>query len=234
MTYPYILLDIDGTLINFMETYKAASAKVLKYGGHSVTDETIRQYYQFNDDVWLGMNLDNVYDPYICRNYHSMYMEYFRISNENARLAMGLKHSTAELSDYFIKELGECALPNTNAVDVCRHLAENHTLCIASNGLTDLQMSKLTDFHPYISHYFISEDMGCIKPEKAYFQIILDSLRCSPSDCLMVGDSLRNDIAGANNSGIISCHYNPMSFTNTSDIKPAYEIRDFSELLNIV
>ena len=50
----------------------------------------------------------------------------------------------------------------------------------------------------------------------------------------MVGDSLHNDIGGANSAGIASCYYNPLGKINNTDIIPTYEIRDFNELLEIV
>lgn len=234
MKYPIILLDIDGTLINFSETYNAAIAETLAYGGHDSDCESIKQYYVYNDDTWFGLNLDNVDDPYICKNYHPLYHKYLLDSNESARAQMGLNKSSEELTECFINALGKNASPNANTVEVCKKLSATHTLCIASNGLTALQMSKLTAFNPYISHYFISEDLDCIKPESKYFQCILHKLQCRPSDCIMVGDSLKNDISGANKSGIASCYYNPFGQNNSTGIIPTYEIRDFAELLNIV
>ena len=72
---------------------------------------------------------------------------------------------------------------------------------------------------------FISSDM------KKY---ITGYFNCQPEECLMIGDSLVNDIGGAGNSGIDSCYYNPGFLKKKAEIQPVYEIHDFVELLDIV
>ena len=234
MPYPVILFDIDNTLIDFTETAKAASAAVLSFGGHSADSESTALYFEFNDKTWSGLNLDNVDDSNICRSYHELYRKYLFEANRLAGIEMKLTKNSSELTECFITELGRCAVPNVNAVEICRQLSPSHTLCIASNGLTSLQISKLSLFKPYLSHFFISEDLDCIKPEERYFKYILKQLQCSASDCIMVGDSLKNDIWGANQSKIASCYYNPNFNENLTGISPTYEIHDFKELLDIV
>lgn len=48
-----------------------------------------------------------------------------------------------------------------------------------------------------------------MKPYPEYFKYITGYFNCQPEECLMIGDSLVNDIGGAGNSGIDSCYYNP-------------------------
>lgn len=234
MKYPFILLDIDGTLINFDRTFSNAFAATLKFGGCEATESNIRQYHDCNDEAWYESGLDNVDDPSVCRIYHSGYRKYLLNTSQKAQKLMNLNKTPEELTAYFIQAMGDFSVLNPNALDVCKQLSANHTLCIASNGLTDLQMGKLKPLSPYISHYFISEDMNCIKPESKYFCYIFNKLKCTAKDCLMIGDSLKNDIDGANKSGIASCYYNPTGYISKTGIIPTYEIRDFSELLNIV
>ena len=234
MKYPFILLDIDGTLINFDKTFSNAFASTLEFGGCTANEISIRQYHNCNDEAWYESGLDNVDDSSVCRLYHPGYRQYLLNTNQKAQIRLNLNKTPELLTAYFIQSMGELAVLNSNALNICRELSADHTLCIASNGLTDLQMGKLKSLEPYISHYFISEDMDCIKPEPEYFRYIFNKLGCTANDCIMVGDSLKNDIDGANTSGIASCYYNPTEYVNKTGIIPTYEIRDFSELLNIV
>ena len=234
MKYPFILLDIDGTLVNFDLTFSNAFASTLEFGGSMANEINIKKYHSCNDEAWYESGLDNVDDASVCRIYHPGYREYLLNTSKKAKKSMNLNKTPEELTAHFIKAMGNFAVLNSNVLDICRQLSANHTLCIASNGLTDLQMGKLTSLAPFISHYFISEDMNCIKPETEYFCYIFNKLGCKAKDCLMIGDSLKNDIEGANRSGIASCYYNPTGYVNKTGITSTYEIRDFSELLNIV
>lgn len=234
MNYSYILFDVDNTLIDFKASFMNAAKKVLALGGHSTDDASAEAYFEFNDDTWFGFELDRIDSEYICKNYHRLYHKYLLTSNERAARQMHLKASPQELTDCFVRELGALAVPNPNAIEICRLLSKTHTICVATNGLVHVQPGKLTKFEGMFRHVFISEAMDCIKPEKEYFRYILNKLGCDSSECLMVGDSLPNDIGGANSSGIASCYYNPSGLINTTGIIPTYEIKDFNELLKIV
>ena len=78
-------------------------------------------------------------------------------------------------------------------------------MAIATNGLGRVQRSRLADFLPMTAALFISEEIGCIKPSGTFFERITDVLGCAPHECLMVGDSLSSDIAGAKNAGMAAC-----------------------------
>ena len=234
MKYKYILLDIDGTLIDFDESFKAAAMKILEADNTPVTAENIELYYRINDDAWFGLDMENIHNPYIIANYHPLYRQYIiNAANESYRI-MGLHTDPKTLAEWYELQWAACSVTNPNTVTTCKKLAEDFTLCIATNGLTHIQRNKLTKFNDYLTHYFISEEINHIKPEKEYFQYILDKLNALPSECLMVGDSINNDIGGANGVGIDSCYYNPLGKINNTDIVPTYEIRNFTELWEIV
>ena len=146
MNYPIILLDIDGTLIDFNESYHSAAKKVLAFADCPITEENLNIYLKCNDDAWENLDCDNVDRQYIRDNYHRLYSQYITDAAKNARKQLNLNTSVAELQERYIYEWGKCAVASPNAVSVCRKLSDTHTLCIASNGLTGLQFSKLTEF----------------------------------------------------------------------------------------
>ncbi len=234
MKYQYILLDIDSTLIDFKSSFDGAAKQVLALGKHPVTPDSIAEYFHYNDAMWFGLNLNQIEREDIRTNYHSLYINYLHQSNLYAQEKMNLQADIHDLVECFMDNLGSCAVPSPHALKVCEILSKTHTLCVATNGLMRIQPGKITQFRPYMTNTYISEAIGKIKPEKEYFDFILNHLACNPSQCLMVGDSLENDINGANLSGIDSCFYNPQKSTNSSAILPTYEIHDFYELLKIV
>ena len=50
---------------------------------------------------------------------------------------------------------------------------------------------------PYISNCLCSFELGLEKPDPAIFQLALERARCSPSQAVMIGDRLDNDIRPA-------------------------------------
>ena len=50
----------------------------------------------------------------------------------------------------------------------------------------------------------------------------------------MVGDSLSSDIKGGINYNIDTCWYNPNRLENKTDLKPTYEVYDYSELRSLL
>ena len=234
MKYRYILFDIDGTLINFPESFRKAAEHVLTRAGVAATKENIDTYFRYNDDMWFGLNMGNVESEYILNNYHPLYEEYIYQAAVKSKEGLNMQGTADELALAFKKAIGEYAVPHPNSVEVCKELCKEHVLCIATNGLNSVQPGKITAYKDCFEHIFISEALGCIKPTPKYFNKILKMLNADASECIMVGDSLPNDIDGANKSGIASCYYNPLELENNSGIIPTYEIRDFNELFEIV
>jgi phosphoglycolate phosphatase-like HAD superfamily hydrolase len=61
----------------------------------------------------------------------------------------------------------------------------------------------------HLTRIFCSQEVGCMKPDPAYFAFILESLGCPPQQITMVGDTLKSDILGAMNCGLQAIWYNP-------------------------
>ncbi len=67
----------------------------------------------------------------------------------------------------------------------------------------DLRVMGLLDYIE-LQHMAISADLGIRKPNPNIFLHALNSLHVSPEEAVMVGDSLRGDITGANRLNILS------------------------------
>ena len=232
--YKYLLFDIDDTLINFEKSFHNCAAKVLELGGWEVTGINVRRFKVLNDIVWFSSGLEDIYEPYIKENYHRLYHKYVEDSLDKAINEFGLKGNYDDLMTCFNHSLGEEAHVNENAVKVLNILKDKYTLAVATNGLTIIQPYKMTKLPKVFDKIFISEEMNCMKPYPEYFKYITGYFNCQPEECLMIGDSLVNDIGGAGNSGIDSCYYNPGYLKKKAEIQPVYEIHDFVELLDIV
>ena len=85
-----------------------------------------------------------------------------------------------------------------------------------------------------ISDLFISEELGCQKPKKEFFDVVLSKLQIPASNTLVIGDSLTSDIIGGIQYGIDTCWFNPNGSDNAMSQTPTYEIKQLSELLSIL
>ena len=85
----------------------------------------------------------------------------------------------------------------------------------------------------YFYRVYISEDIGVIKPLSAFFSRILDDLGARPGQCLMIGDSLESDVAGAKGAGIDSCWLNADG-RPCGNVRPDYIVRGLGELLPLL
>ena len=54
----------------------------------------------------------------------------------------------------------------------------------------------------YIQRIYIGEEIGFSKPNRRAFEFVLRDLDAAAPDVLMVGDSIENDIDGAEQAGI--------------------------------
>ena len=111
------------------------------------------------------------------------------------------------------------------------------TLAIVSNGAQKVQTRRLAEsgVMNFMEDVFISEKMGCEKPNARIFDAALRALGVENREhVLMVGDSLASDIQGGSNAGLDTCWYNPNHAENPGKVIPTYEIASLEELYPLV
>ena len=82
---------------------------------------------------------------------------------------------------------------------------------------------------------FISEDMGCQKPDKEYFDKVFDIIGLTDkSRAVMVGDSLTSDIRGGINGGVDTIWYNAKHKPHDPNTMPTYTAYTMDEVVSLV
>jgi HAD superfamily hydrolase (TIGR01509 family) len=77
----------------------------------------------------------------------------------------------------------------------------------------------------------VSVEVGYLKPHPAIFEVALERLRRRPEDCLMVGNSLAEDVAGAQRMGMAAAWR--VSPPDAEGVTPEYAFAELHELLEI-
>ena len=199
----------------------------------SVDEEIVRKMQAYSLRNWTELGLDDVNDEVIQREYHTRTYAHVRALFEHAVKRYGLEDAEGA-ARIFLKTLCLPANPIEDALQIVKALAEKYKVCIATNGLSEMQRGRLLEFHPYLYRYFISEEMNTIKPAEAFGKIMFDALKAGPEECLFIGDSLTSDIALANKLGMDCIWYNPAGRALPDGIKTAAQIKTLGELFKYI
>ena len=92
---------------------------------------------------------------------------------------------------------------------------------------------------PYFDGIYLSSDFACRKPDIRFFSALLDEQKLDKKNCLMIGNDLDTDIAGAKNAGLDTLYMH--TNLTPSDQRAAdpndpheYEGWDWAELVEII
>lgn len=85
---------------------------------------------------------------------------------------------------------------------------KNVKTVIVTDHVADIQLRKLIKLgiDSRINYLASAEEAGVEKPHPKIFQLALQKAKCTPQECIMVGDELKKDIGGAKALGIYAIH----------------------------
>lgn len=224
--YSILLFDADNTLFNFDAGNRRAFSEVCRICHLPDTDELFHAYEAVNAEIWSAFDRGECTKDFLV-------VERFRLFLERA----GLQADPVQCNKIHLSTLATNTVLLPHALEVCRTLAQTHSLYIVTNAVAAVQKARLaaSDLRPYITDAFISEDAGASKPSVAYFDYVFSRIPgITRENCLLIGDSPSSDLQGANNYGIPCCWYNPRGLAQPDGMRIDYEIRDLPELLPIV
>lgn len=104
-------------------------------------------------------------------------------------------------------------------------------LGIITNGNSDPERCGLEGRFQFV---ILAQDYGVEKPDVKIFEIAVQEAGVSNSHFLHVGDSLENDVLGANQAGMRSVWLNREGKPNDTGIQPDFEILALTELSAIL
>lgn len=128
----------------------------------------------------------------------------------------------------------ETSFLNEDALETIKYL---HYMGFENIILTDLlwdkQIRLLEKYGvlPYITHVYACDGEYSKRNPKTKSRIVKNG---EEEEFLMVGDSLKNDIAFANMAKIQSVWFNPNFMKNDTQFKPTYEINSMLELCKML
>ena len=235
MSYKYVIFDVDDTLLNYGSAFYTAERAIADYLKVEYTKEYITLSEKLGWKSWKEAGLDDTDSKDVQKNYHTYYYQYLRLHYRDLIEACHASVSVEELVELYIRSVASSKVfMEENTLQVYRKLAKKYKLVLATNGIDRIQRERIEAFQPYTHMTFISENMKTIKPAKEFFQYIISELECATKECLVVGDSMSNDILGALDVGMDVCYYNIKNKSIPEGISVNYEIKSIEEILNIL
>lgn len=226
MTFKKLLLDVDGTLLDFDRSAEKSLETLFAQRGYPYDENIFPLYEKINVGLWERYERGEISrDRVLVDRFTIMF----------GQLGIPEKGDTFEAD--FRDQLEQNPYWMEGAEELLRELQPEYELYIVTNGVARTQKARLTatGLYAYVKDVFISEMIGAQKPQKAYFDYCLSHIGpCKKEEILLVGDSLTADILGANMAGIPSCWFNPKGKPLTGDARPDYEIRRLEDLKGIL
>lgn len=137
-----------------------------------------------------------------------------------------------QLSTTFMSERRRRHIVFPDVKDNLTSLQKTHQLALITNGAPDLQREKIqgAKLGQYFDEILISGEVGIGKPDAQIFKMALEVFDASPSEAVMVGDSLDRDILGAQRAGIKGIWLNRSGDDSTSSIVPDAEVTSLNQM----
>lgn len=222
----HVFLDVDNTILDFNKAEAIALEKTLSALSVPHSPEVIRRYSQLNLAQWKLLEQGKLTREQVkVRRYRLLFDELKTDASPEkaARIYEGL--------------LGQGHYFMDGAVEMLQALYSSFHLYLATNGTASVQKSRLNsaEIEPFFEQIFISEELGCNKPETAFFERCFAAIPdFKKEEAVMVGDSLTSDILGGIRAGIRTVWFNKDLNESSGEIRPDHTIKALSELPDLL
>ena len=221
MAYDIIFMDIDNTLLDFAAGTRDSLRQLLASFGLELTTDRESRFHVINDRLWAAYERGDIPKSAI---FERRFAEFLG--------ELGIETDPLEANEQFAGGLRESAVLMPGCMELLHALRGKCRLFAVTNGVVTTQTPRLekAGFAPFFEQIFISEAMGCKKPEKEFFDRCFDAI--GPVDkarCIILGDSLTSDMQGGRNAGIATCYLG-----SNPDGRCDYAITVLTDFLKIV
>jgi len=215
-----LLIDIDDTICNSSEAYKKALKKCYLF---------LKRKYPILDEKTFIKNYEKARKEIHSKlkgtaSMHNRFL-YFQKMFEN--FGFNIKPDTLDkITEIYWSETCKNLKLFSHVKETLKIVKENNIkVGVVSDLLVDVQIKKLKKLKisQYIDFIVTSEEAGKEKPDKPIFLLALREANAKPSETIMVGNSIEDDVIGANKAGITS-----VLFSKTKNKKADFTINDLN------
>ena len=194
-----VIIDIDNTLLDFDKSSFHAIELAHKMQNLQFDNTILSEFLKTTEKFWAKIEKGEITRETL---YKERWKEIYTNLNINA--------DGPKTEALYRKLLYECAFEIEGAREILEYLSKKYVVCVASNAPYNQQVARLKKigFDKYISHVFISEEIGADKPNTKFFDVCFSRLNTIlPNEAVIIGDSLSADIIGGKNYGLKTCWF---------------------------
>jgi YjjG family noncanonical pyrimidine nucleotidase len=224
MSYTWLLFDADDTLFDYPLAEANALRSTFEHFGQVYRSEYLRIYQVYNRQVWAEFEGGET-------SAADLRLKRFRLLFDEISLPL----NPQDFSLHYLENLACTSDLFPGAAELLQALTGRFHLALVTNGLSEVQRPRLerSAIRPFIEKIFISEEMGVVKPDAAFFVAVFQEIGHPPkTEVLIIGDSLSSDMQGGLNYGIDTCWFNPSG--KTTELPVTYTINSLGQLLDIL
>ncbi|MGM9941738.1 MAG: HAD family hydrolase [Bulleidia sp.] len=230
MAIRLILLDIDNTLLEFdgyvHEFIKETLAPFSKSGYRKEMQDT---FDEVNHELWKQLEEGKLTFPQLKKVRWQMILD-----------RLGIDQSGEYMEELFRQNLHESTIITEGAMEMLAELSKHHIVCSASNGPYEQQVYRLNKagMGKYFTAHFISEDIGCSKPDTGFFEEAMRRIReitkeeITKDEIVIIGDSMSSDMEGGLRYGCHTCFFDRNNTGKTG--KTDWQVHSLQEITEYV
>lgn len=217
------LLDADETILDFIRSSKESLAYAMREAGVPYKEEDFAAYKRINDGVWRDYERGRLTKQALMRERFIRFFDFLRVGAD-----------ADKVNGIYFEKLCRTGYLLDGAREFLDALKERGRVLLITNGTPAAQYGRLASvgLDGFFDGIYISDEIGYKKPDVRFFAYLLEREKIGRENCLVIGDSLSSDIAGANNAGIRCIWYNP-SGRAAEGAAPDYTAKSYREILRL-
>ena len=218
----YVLLDLDGTLLDFKASEKKAFINTIyKFKDIIPSDDICLKFSQINEELFNEFAKGNL-----------KRIEFQRLRFKKMTELLNTDIDEVKFNEFYVKNLEVQAELYNDAIILLDYLKNKYKLYVASNGMYKVQINrlKIAKIFDYFTDIFISEDIGYNKPDANFFKAIISKIGDNNLDeYIIIGDRIDADIKGGISFGINAI------LVNRDNIKTKYKnVKNLKDIIGIL
>ena len=205
--YKLLIFDVDHTLIDYTQDERIAFTKLFSSHGVSYTDEMLSECKLISQKTWDDFGMNDVSNPKMQEVWHTAYRSHVTTLFKRIFEKYDIKgYDEKAFGQEFISLLETDGSVMDGVEETLKRAKEKgYLIAFATNGITSMQSLRVRPLNAFFDKLYVSEEVGAIKPMRAYFERIKRDFAVDGKDCLMIGDSLSSDILGGIDAGMDTC-----------------------------
>lgn len=221
--HTHLLLDLDGTVLDFEASQHDALQRVVADLGVEWADEHATAYSDINAELWQAYERREVTAAQLRTLRWERFLD-----------VVGATADAAEVGVAYLDWFRAGAHVVDGAVEAVAALARRMTVVAVTNGFGDVQHDRLrrSGLDAHLSGVVVSDEVGAAKPDPRIFDAAFDVAGGPPrEEVAIVGDSLTSDMAGGRAYGITTIWIDATGAGHHPHPAPDHTVRSITELV---